>query len=496
MYFRELPETTQSPAGATPPRAPLLAWFAGADRRILADYPTEWTFYSSIGALVLANVVAGGIAMTFAFGFVLHEDPASIWFVGVLWAAIVVCIERVVLQIPTDDKRWLPLAVAWRFLFSLLLAILLAVPLELKFYEPEINDQLAATMAAQTTQAEDLAHAQYDDVIDGATAANEQLVEGRQELKAKVRDSQLKAACEGDPPCTPIPGCSAVCRSYQREAHHARQELRTTRDADRAAAKANEAEIAKSNRRLQRSIKRSREAVRSRDGLAARETALAQVTTEEQVWVPRVFLILFDLLALVATVTKLLGTEGGGPYEMARRAQQGRERRGPRRQQLQNDVEQRADEKQAQADEDVNNAQIDAETDERLGAIYGGARVSGPRRKDAGSTPVPRMSLGAFTQRMQRHRDQWVEIGPQLRRGGFIATSSLGVFLATSFIWSSLRDIPIRGGWLTLTIFGLALGLMAYTRGFRRAPAWGLGAVFALLVAGVVLPIGVLLTLL
>src|SRR5215469_15861390 len=127
------------------PRFPsaLLAWFGGARAPILKLCPSEWSLYAGLGTGVLLTALFGGAAAAFAASYALREPTGQLWPVGVFWALTLVNIDRLLLLITASKGRlW---AMIPRLLISALLGFLIAEPLTLRLFQPEINAQLAVT---------------------------------------------------------------------------------------------------------------------------------------------------------------------------------------------------------------------------------------------------------------------------------------------------------------------------------------------------------------
>lgn len=128
-------------------RVRLFGWFcAGVNRDIMrACPPTESVKYAGIGMAVfftgLLAAISGGYALYTAFDSVI----AAVCF-GMLWGALIFNIDRLVVASMKKEgsgaRQW-RMAIP-RFLLAIILSIVIAKPLELRVFKPEIDALLAA----------------------------------------------------------------------------------------------------------------------------------------------------------------------------------------------------------------------------------------------------------------------------------------------------------------------------------------------------------------
>jgi len=116
---------------------------AGADKSILKRTPTDVNKYASIGATVFFTGVFAAIAGGFALFSVFKSVTISILF-GVVWGLMIFNLDRyIVMSIKKKDNRWKEFGMAFpRLILAILIAFVIAKPLELKLFESEINSEL------------------------------------------------------------------------------------------------------------------------------------------------------------------------------------------------------------------------------------------------------------------------------------------------------------------------------------------------------------------
>lgn len=116
---------------------------AGADKSILKRTPTDINKYTSIGATVFFTGVFASIAGGFALFSVFKSVTVSILF-GAVWGLMIFNLDRyIVMSIKKKDNRWKEFSMALpRLILAVLIAFVIAKPLELKLFESEINSEL------------------------------------------------------------------------------------------------------------------------------------------------------------------------------------------------------------------------------------------------------------------------------------------------------------------------------------------------------------------
>ena len=123
-------------------------WFcAGTPVEIIDKYPTEYTKYFGIGATIFFTALFAGLSGGYALYFVFSGSPAA-WpasmLFGMLWGLAIFNIDRyIVSSIKKTSKGWKQFYQASpRFVLALLIAIVIARPLELKIFDKEIREKL------------------------------------------------------------------------------------------------------------------------------------------------------------------------------------------------------------------------------------------------------------------------------------------------------------------------------------------------------------------
>lgn len=127
-----------------------LLYCSGTNTHLVSEVPEKYQTsevikLSSIGATILLTAVLASFSGGYALFEVFRELPWAVVF-GLLWGIVIFTLDRnIIISFRHDDD---PLARFYlmlpRILLALLIAVVIARPLEIKIFEDEINQQLAS----------------------------------------------------------------------------------------------------------------------------------------------------------------------------------------------------------------------------------------------------------------------------------------------------------------------------------------------------------------
>lgn len=479
-----VPRTTQQ----TTPWS--VAWFAGVDLNILAQVPSEQTFYRRLGAGVLLVSCMSGLAFSSALAYALDASLFSMVWAGAAWAVLLACgVEPLVLQIsPTKRKFVLAAGISWRVLFSVLLALQLSEPLILRLNEPEINQQLSDERVEREAQQLAANRGLFDPTI---KQNQKELKDLREAVNSTSHD--LSAARRQRTEALEKAGvCNAACVYYGERA----ADLEKKKDEAVLLREEREPKLVKQRNEFQgargESLHDGKQKIEEKDGIWARIGALEAVASSStaqsvEVWALRLLCLWIDLLPLAAKVYRIFTVDS--PYEMQLAAARREEATAAGAREAISDVNEEMIREQARADTEVGRAEIHTDTERRLEEVGLGVDES-PRR--AGDPTVSAWKLSGFVGEMKFHDDQPVTVPAELRQAALGGAFVLGAAMILGSLIASLAGVSVGGLWVLVVAFAAIASLAAYTHGFRRAPAWALRAVLATAIGGFLLPLVVL----
>lgn len=122
---------------------------AGTPLVMIEKYPTEHSKYSGIGATILFTALFAGLSGGYALYFVFAGSPfAELWSVlfGLLWGMAIFNLDRYIVSSIKKSSKGLKqfYQASPRLIFAVLIALVIARPLELKIFDKEIHEQLRA----------------------------------------------------------------------------------------------------------------------------------------------------------------------------------------------------------------------------------------------------------------------------------------------------------------------------------------------------------------
>ena len=128
---------------------------AGVNKSILKRAPTDKNIHAGIGATVLFTGLFAAIAGSYALYTVFDSYVIAIIF-GLFWGALIFNLDRyLVMSIKKKDKPFREfLSATPRLVLAILIAFVIAKPLELKLFESEIESELILMEQEKISQQE------------------------------------------------------------------------------------------------------------------------------------------------------------------------------------------------------------------------------------------------------------------------------------------------------------------------------------------------------
>ncbi|TCD48726.1 DUF4407 domain-containing protein [Chlorobium sp. N1] len=123
-------------------------WIAsGTPLEIIEKYPTEHSKYTGIGATIFFTALFAALSGGYALFFVFSGNPlAALWAVlfGLVWGLAIFNLDRYIVSSIKKTSRGLRqfYQASPRLVFAVLIAVVIARPLELKIFDKEIRSRL------------------------------------------------------------------------------------------------------------------------------------------------------------------------------------------------------------------------------------------------------------------------------------------------------------------------------------------------------------------
>ena len=282
---------------------------SGADTDILDQCSAgEQTKYAGIGATVFFTAVMAFIASAYAL-YTVFDNYFSAIFFGFIWGLLIFNLDRFIVSTIKKRNNFFDefLQATPRLLLAVIIAIVIAKPLELKIFEKEINQVLLEEKNEMTLANKDQLALQYTPQLTAFTSEIESLKKEITDKETEVNalyDTYISEA-EGRAG-TEILGKGPVYKE-KREKHDAElaalNELRKT-NTDKIAVI--ESSMNSLSQEYQAKVVETQPVIDGFDGLMARVNALNKLP-----WLPSFFIFLLFLAIETSPIfAKLLSPKG------------------------------------------------------------------------------------------------------------------------------------------------------------------------------------------
>jgi hypothetical protein len=282
---------------------------SGADTHILEDCsPGEQTKFAGIGATVFFTAVMATIAAAYALYTVFDNYYTAIFF-GLIWGLLIFNLDRFIVSTIKKRESFFDefLQASPRIILAVIIAIVIAKPLEMKIFEKEINQILLEEKNVLTLANKDQLALQYTPTVNALNSDIEYLKKEITDKETEVNQLYDIYISEAEGRAgTELLGKGPVYKE-KREKHDAElaalKELRLT-NAEKI--EATEAQIAILANEYQTKVTETQPIIDGFDGLMARVNAL-----EKLPWLPSFFIfLLFLAIETSPIISKLLSPKG------------------------------------------------------------------------------------------------------------------------------------------------------------------------------------------
>jgi len=289
---------------------------SGADTAILEECsPGENTKYAGIGATVFFTAVMAMIAGSYAL-FTVFDNLFTAIFFGMIWGLLIFNLDRFIVSTIKKRDNFFDefLQATPRIILAIIIAIVIAKPLEMKIFEKEINQVLLEEKNDMTLANQDQLALQFTPTIDALSTDIETLKQEVTTKEAEVNalyDVYISEA-EGRAG-TELLGKGPVYQE-KRDKHDAEFAtlglLKTTNNEKIATI---EGQIATLANDYQAKVETTQPVIDGFDGLMARVNALDKLP-----WLPSFFIfLLFLAIETSPILAKLLSPKGAYDLKLA-----------------------------------------------------------------------------------------------------------------------------------------------------------------------------------
>jgi Domain of unknown function (DUF4407)/Helix-turn-helix domain len=275
--------------GASRALRDFLEWLSGTPVGVLPRMPADHAGYSGLGATILLTSTASALFTAWAVHVVLTPKWPAAAMAGLVWGVAVASLDRMVVASihgGRGTRRFF--AVIPRLVLSLLLAPVIATPIALRIFAPEIDVQAAATQYAVQVAALNRISAEYNPQI--------------QQLQKELVASQMQAtAAQSQASCEVVGGSG--CHHGQGPAYAAALTAYQSAEADVVSLQGQVSNL----RNQQTAAQKNATEDQNQQGLLSNLAALNQITDQNKTIVV-IRWLLFGAFALLGCVPVIVKT--------------------------------------------------------------------------------------------------------------------------------------------------------------------------------------------
>ncbi|MBC3757062.1 DUF4407 domain-containing protein [Hyunsoonleella sp. SJ7] len=288
---------------------------SGADTHILEECSVgEQNKYAGIGATVFFTAIMAFIAASYALYTVFDNLYTSVFF-GLIWGLLIFNLDRYIVSTIKKTGSALDefIQALPRIILALIIAVVIAKPLELKIFEKEINQVLLEEKNEMTLANQEQIAQRYTPEItslqNDITALQKEINDKEAEVNG-LYDIYISEA-EGTAG-TKLLGKGPVYKEKREKHDTALAELQALKEENKAKIFATENEIASLKGDYNTQVVNTQPVINNFDGLMARVNALNKLP-----WLPSFFIFLLFLAIETAPIfAKLLAPKGAYDHHL------------------------------------------------------------------------------------------------------------------------------------------------------------------------------------
>ena len=289
---------------------------SGADTTILNDCSNgEQNKYAGIGATVFFTAVMAFVAATYALYTVFDNYYTSVFF-GLIWGLLIFNLDRFIVSTIKKKDSFIDelLQASPRIVLAIIIAVVIAKPLELKIFEKEIDRVLLEQKNDFTLANKEQIATQYNPAITAIDTEIDNLkkqVENKEDEVNSLYDTYIAEAEGRDG--TKLLGKGPVYKEKREKHDVALAELSDLKKANSEKAIALETKKNELALEYEGKVEDSQPIIDNFDGLMARINAL-----DELPWLPSFFIFLLFLAIETSPIfAKLLAPKGEYDFKLS-----------------------------------------------------------------------------------------------------------------------------------------------------------------------------------
>ena len=306
-----LPKTKMSPVYR------FFAWCSGARLYLLKHCPTDYNKYFGIGIIIFLTGLMASITGSFAIYTIFNSLSISIIF-GVFWGILIFFLDWFIVSSLKKEEKFINelLFSLPRIILAVLLAVVIATPLELKLFEKEINAELIRLKTKNQIEYNSLVNKEFNE-IENLKTENNRLndeIKEKEKQRNELFDKVIKEA-EGQSP-TGIVGKGPVYREKKAELERLNKQLDNIIKKNNAQININLNQIKHLQEQKTSKTTLNISTIQKADGLLARLEAMSKLRAKNKTLNTAIWLIfiLFILIESAPILVKLLSRRG--PYDV------------------------------------------------------------------------------------------------------------------------------------------------------------------------------------
>ncbi len=288
---------------------------SGSNFSILKRTPTEVNKYVGIGATIFFTGLFAAVACAYAIYTVFSSYILAIVF-GLLWGLMIFNLDRYIVSTIKKKGNFFRdfFHATPRIALAILIAIVIAKPLELKIFDSEIRSELALMQQEKFKEQEEAVHLRFDEKIDKAkneiTALKAEVVVRQNHRDALIAAALVEADGTGG---SQLRNMGPIYRAKKAEADRAEAELAVFTNEAQVLIAEKQAQLAGLESTLESELNEMDKV--KLDGFAARLEALERVgQRSEAIYIASIFIMLLFIAIETAPIfVKLISSRS--PYD-------------------------------------------------------------------------------------------------------------------------------------------------------------------------------------